>query len=164
MIFVLDTHVAYDWTRLDQLRDALADRHEVFMPIMVVAELLFQRRRRWSHDAPFDDRMIIDRLRAYEPFLNLPHATVDDARRLAATLHKRYPTHDDWHQAKWFACTGNTNFGKTRKSAHLDHHIAAWATPDTPMITEEKRGEWVVLPPDAKYTVAEAIAKFGATP
>jgi hypothetical protein len=161
--FFLDTNVADDIPKLIRLRDALSWSHNAFVPMTVLAELLFRRRRLFRLNVPFDDEMIIQQLYEFSPFVTLPTTTVDDARRLAVTLHERYPTQDHWRRAKSWACTGDQNFvGGKRKSAHLDHHIAAWATADTPMITEERRGEWIVLPEGARFNVDEAIAKFGA--
>ena len=166
MIFLLDTSVITAG-RLDALAIAASSRgNKLVVPALIHAERVFQLRRR--HGATFDAAVLHAWFENYAGVIVIEPLDAPLAETVAHSLHARYPVDNDWRRAKCAAyhrCVGNeppAGAGTRRCGAPLDLYVAALASPDRPVISEDRGPEWVGAPEGSVLRYQEALTRLQA--
>ena len=171
MNFMLDTNVLTPG-RLRQLVLAMQKRGgKLYVPALVHAERLFQLRR--QHGAAFNPAEVEVFFDTYREVLEVQPMDRALAEALANTLCLRHPTQDAWLAVKrqsYLRAIGREvsqaealALGNRPCGAPLDLYLAALASPECPIITEDAGHEWTTAPPGSVLKLKEALARLEAT-
>ena len=144
MIFVLDTNVLWKRERLSRLASAARrSGHEIQIPALVHAERVAQVRR--ERGAAFDPAFVGAFLQTHG--LQVVPFDQEVAERCAEWLAQRYPSRDDWHEARRKRCEFRFQVAATESGdscpATVDWYLAASYTADPfVFVTLDGGAEW----------------------
>ena len=166
MTYLLDSSVLTPG-RLSALTIAAASRGTTLViPALIHAERVFQLRR--LHGTTFNATVIQSWFQSYAGVVVIEPLDVPAAESVASALHARYPVDADWRQAKCVAyhrCAGTqppAGAGARRCGAPLDLYVAALASPQRPVITEDHGPEWGGAPEGSVLRYEEALLRLQA--
>lgn len=142
---------------------AASNGHELLVPALVYTERVFQIRR--SRGTTFKQEDIDAWFAKYVGILSVEPLGGDG---LAERMFARWPSDEDWKSVKrkaYRACAGqdpDQDYGTKRCGATLDLYLSSAATPEVPIVTEDKQFEWKGLAPGCVLSLEQALERLGS--